>query len=202
LVLGDVNNYIAVNEYSSVDITTWRKIKESNPHYLYKVKNQDFMFAAVKLKGRFDFHDLALHKNKSKLVIPKAIFHYFVKDMLPEDYLKQNKNILDYCIGNKSKGEWQTFAKSIDKREYKEDKLQKINRYYISNNGVKLVKIHGKDGRQIQLEAGHWMQTVYNDMKINPKWEDYFININYYMKAIESEIDNILKIDVNQMKLF
>jgi hypothetical protein len=203
LVLGDVNNYIAINEYSKVDLTTWRKIKEDNPHYLYKIHNQDFMFAPVKLKGRFDFHDLALHKNKSKLVIPKAIFHYFVKDVLPEDYLKENRNILDYCIGSKSKGDWQTVAKYIDKnREYKEDKLQKINRYYISKSGVKLTKINSKDNRQIQLEAGHWMQTMYNDMKLFPKWEQYSIDMSYYMKAIESEIDNILNVPVNQTKLF
>ena len=33
LILGDVNNYIAVNTFKSVDITTWRKVKEENPHY-------------------------------------------------------------------------------------------------------------------------------------------------------------------------
>ncbi len=203
LVLGDVNNYIAVNEYESVDITTWRKIKEENPHYLYKVRNQDFMFAAVKLKGRFDFHDLALHKNKSKLVIPKAIFNYFIKGVLPEQYIKGNNNILDYCIGSKSKGDWKATAKYIDSnREYVEKELQKINRYYISSKGVKLVKINATDKRQIQLESGHWQQTIYNDMKIQPKWEDYNIDMSYYIKAVESEIDNILKISINQMKLF
>jgi len=203
IVLGDVNNYIAVNDFSTVDITRWRKIKEENPHYLFKVKNAEFMYAPVKLKGRFDFHNLALHKNKSKLVIPKAIFNYFVKDILPEDYLKENKNILDYCIGSKSKGNWQVVAKYIDEdRNYKEESLQKINRYYISRNGVKLVKINSHDNREIQLEAGHWQQVVYNEMKIFPKWEDYKIDLSYYMKAVESEINNILNVSANQMKLF
>ena len=67
---------------------------------------------------------------------------------------------------------------------------------------MKLVKINTTDKRQIQLESGHWQQTIYNDMKIQPKWEDYNIDMSYYIKAVESEIDNILRIPINQMKLF
>ena len=59
-----------------------------------------------------------LHKNKSKLIIPKAIFYYFIHDMLPQDYLEQNKNILDYCIGGKSKGDWQQVSRTIDGVEF------------------------------------------------------------------------------------
>ena len=205
IILGDVNNYIAVNEYKEVDLTNWRKIKENNPHYLFKVKGSQFMYAAVKLKGRFNFHDLALHKNKSKLIVPKAIYNYFVKGVLPEDYVTQNKNILDYCIGMKSKGAWKQVSRSIDDGLYSEKKLQKINRYYISKPGkesVKMIKVNKDDGREIQCEAGVWEQTIYNDIKLKLKWDDYNINTAYYSKAIESEINNILSASINQLKLF
>ena len=202
LVLSDVNNYIGVNNFVNVDITKWREIKQSQPHYLFKVKNDKFSFAPVKLKGRFDFHNLQLHKNKSKLVIPKAIYQYFVKDILPEDYLETNKNILDYCIGGKSKGDWKQVAKSIKDGVYSEKDLQKINRYYISKSGVKIIKLNKNDGREIQLEAGKWLQTVYNDMKVEPKWENYDINKVYYLEAIEKEINSILTVPSNQLKLF
>ena len=202
LVLADVNNYIGVNNYIDVDITKWREVKQSQPHYLFKVENDKFSFAPVKLKGRFDFHNLQLHKNKSKLVIPKAIYQYFVKDILPEDYLETNKNILDYCIGGKSKGDWKQVAKSIKDGIYNEKDLQKINRYYISKSGVKIIKLNKNDGREIQLEAGKWLQTVYNDMKVEPKWENYDINKVYYLEAIEKEINNILTVSSNQLKLF
>jgi hypothetical protein len=205
LVLGDVNNYIAVKEYKEVDITTWREIKQSNPHYLFKVEGSKFFYAPVKLNGRFNFHELALHKNKSKLVVPKAIYHYFVKDILPQDYLAENRNILDYCIGMKSKGDWKQVAKSLVNGEYKEEDLQKINRYYIakqSPGSVKIVKINKADGRVIQCEAGRWMQKTFNNIKLQPKWEDYNIDVAYYSKAIESEIDNILSTNMNQLELF
>lgn len=202
LVIGDVNNYIGVNNFKQVDLSTWREIKKNNPHYVYKVDQDKFSYAPTKMKGRFDFHNLALHKNKSKLIIPKAIYSYFVHDVLPNDYLDKNKNILDYCIGGKSKGNWKQVARSIKEGTFNEKELQKINRYYISKSGVKIVKVNKVDGREIQLESGHWLQKIFNKLDIKPKWEDYNIDKAYYMKAIESEIDKILKVSINQLKLF
>ena len=202
MVIGDVNNYIGINDWVEVDISTWRKVKEDQPHYLFKVENNKFSFAPVKLKGRFDFHNLQLHKNKSKLVIPKAIYHYFVHNTLPEEYLETNKNILDYCIGGKSKGDWKQVARKIKDGVYQEEDLQKINRYYISKNGVKIVKVNKNDNREIQLESGQWLQEVFNDIKIQPKWENYNIDKKYYLNAIEQEINSIIDVSSNQLKLF
>ena len=202
LILGDVNNYIGVNDYKEIDMKSWRDIKQKNPHYLYKVDNDKFYYAPTKMKGRFDFHNLALHKNKSKLIIKKAIFYYFVHDILPEDYLNKNRNILDYCIGGKSKGNWKQFARGMKDGVFYEEELQKINRYYVSKKGVKIVKVNSIDDREIQLESGRWLQTVFNKMDLKPKWVDYDLDNAYYMKAIESEIDNILDVSINQLKLF
>jgi len=206
LILGDVNNYIALSNFKQVDITTWREVRKENPHYMFKVDGDKFLYAAAKLKGRFDFHELALHKNKSKLVIPKAIYNYFIHNTLPQEYLEQNKNILDYCIGAKSKGDWRQVAKYLKDGKYKEEMLQKINRYYIcksnSESSVKIVKVNSEDGRQAQLEAGKWMQLVFNKIEIKPKWEMYNIDKAYYIEAIESEIDNIVNKPINQLTLF
>ena len=116
--------------------------------------------------------------------------------------MKENKNILDYCIGGKSKGDWKQVAKYIKDSEMCQDDLQKINRYYISNSGVKITKVNKTDGREIQLESGRWLQTIYNKMKIEPKWESYNINKGYYLEAIEKEIDSIMDISSNQLTLF
>jgi hypothetical protein len=202
LVLGDVNNYIGVNNYKEVDITKWREIKQSEPHYLFKVENDKFSYAAVKLKGRFDFHNLQLHKNKSKLVIPKAIHHYFVHNVLPEEYLEQNKNILDYCIGFKSNGDWKCVSRSIKEGTYVEEDLQRTNRYYISKKGVKIIKVNTVDKREVQLEAGKWIQAIFNKMKMEPKWDSYNIDKGYYLQAIENEINGILTVSSNQLRLF
>jgi hypothetical protein len=206
LVVGDVNNYIGLNNFKQVDITTWRNIKKEFPHYVFKVDGDKFMYAPAKMKGRFDFHDLALHKNKSKLIIPKGIYYYFIHNVLPQDYLEQNKNILDYCIGSKSKGDWKQVSKAIVSGQYQQEDLQKINRYYVSKmntpGSMKITKVNKTDGREIQLEAGRWMQRLFNKIELQPQWEKYEIDKSYYLEAIESEIDNITNTAANQLTLF
>ena len=109
-------------------MTSWREMKAKNPHYLYRVKTDKFYYASTKCKGRFEFNNLMLHKNKSKLVVPKGIYAYFIKGILPSDYINSNTDILDYCIGGKSKGDWKQVARYIDGQDQGEDELLKINR--------------------------------------------------------------------------
>lgn len=169
MIIGDVNNYIAV------------------------YKN-----GKTKCKGRFEWEDLEkkkvaiFHKNKSFLIIPKAIYAYLVNGIKPEDFLAQNQNILDYCGGVKAKGAWHFQERFIKDGEVHINKLQKIIRYFISTSGSKLVKCH-QDGREIQVEAGQWMQTTMNRMVDKP-FEDYNIDMKYYTDAIYREIDQIQRI--------
>lgn len=166
IILRDVNNYIAV------------------------YKN-----GKTKCKGFFEYKDLALHKNKSFLVIPKAVYEYLVNGIKPEDYLNSNQNIYDYCGAVKAKGEWEFEERKIENGEYNVIKLQKLNRYFISNTGSKLVKVH-KDGREIQTEAGKWMQTICNNIRpyLDIPFENLDINKNYYLENIYKEIENIKSI--------
>ena len=157
-----------------------------------------------KCKGRFEWEDLQnykathLHKNKSNLIVPKAIYAYFVNGIKPEKYLEDNRNIYDYCSGVKAKGDWRFYELKITKGEYTETKLNKIVRYYISNNGCKIVK-RSPDGREIQTESGEWMQTIFNKFQ-DKKWEDYNVNERYYLENIYKEINNIEPIEENKPK--
>jgi hypothetical protein len=162
MIIRDVNNYIAI--YSD---------PKKEP----------------KCKGAFEWKDLALHKNKSFLVVAKALYEYFVNGIKPEDYLPTNRNIFDYCAGVKIKGDWFFVQRYIHNGVYKEDKLQKLVRYYITERGVKLFKCN-PDGREIQLEAGHWIQKVFNKHEELP-FEQYGVNMKYYLEAIYQEIYNI-----------
>ena len=166
LIIRDVNNYIAV------------------------YKN-----GKTKCKGFFEYKDLALHKNKSFLVIPKAIYAYFVDGIKPEDYLKTNRNLYDYCGAVKAKGAWNFVEKKIDNGDFVINKLQKLNRYFISNNGVKITKVH-PDGREIQAESGKWMQTICNNMDtIDSDIKNLDINYEYYLERIYKEIETISSIN-------
>lgn len=167
MIIGDVNNYIAVP--SSPDKTP-------------------------KCKGRFEWQDLekkkvaVLHKNKSFLIIPKAIYAYFIDGIKPEDYIAQNRNIYDYCGGVKVKSDWQLIDISVIDGKIVENTQQKICRYFISRQGSKLIKRHKSDGREIQIESGKWLQKVFNK-KEEVSFDD--INLEYYIESIYKEINNI-----------
>jgi hypothetical protein len=171
LVLGDVNNYIAVDE---------------------KGKS--------KCKGRFEYDNLALHKNKSFLIIPKALHAYFVDGIKPEKFIKDSLNIFDFCGGVKIKGDWRFEEHLIEDGDYKEKPLQHTIRYFISKSGSKIMKRNNNDGRDIQVEAGKWLQTLYIDHEEKPISE-YDINYDYYINKVRKEIES-LDPSTNQLSLF
>lgn len=160
MIIGDVNNYIAVYDNGK-----------------------------TKCKGRFEYEELPLHKNKSHLIIPKALYAYFIHGTDPKEFLKENRNIFDYCAGAKLKGDWFFVERLIKEGVYSENKLQKLIRYYISEKGVKLIKCN-PDGREIQLEAGKHMQTIFNK-SIELPWEEYNVDEKYYLDKIYDEIYKI-----------
>ncbi len=170
MIIGDVNNYIAV------------------------YKN-----GKTKCKGRFEWEDLEkkkvamFHKNKSFLIIPKAIYAYFVENKNPEKFLEENQNIFDYCGAVKAKSGWHFEERSIEDGCLEVKKLQKIVRYYVSNNGVKLVKCHN-DGREIQAEAGQWLQTPINKIEKVSEFDTYDINKKFYLENIYKEINQIERV--------
>ena len=201
IILGDVNNYIAVNNPKVVDIDTAMEVSIDNPHYVFnRTKEGIYSYQAVKCKGRFEFHELALHKNKSFLVISKAIFYYFVHGVDPEEYLRKETNIFDFCGGKKIRGDWKFIKEYIEDREHKKDDIQNTIRYYVSNKGSKIIKYNYLDQRTTQIEAGRWLQTLFIDADMK-KITEYDLNYDYYLEKIMKEIHNLEPIK-NQLSLF
>jgi hypothetical protein len=171
IVLGDVNNYIAVTEDGK-----------------------------SKCKGRFEFKDLALHKNKSFLIIPIALHEFFVNGVEPIDTIKANKNIFDFCGGVKIKGDWNFWEHVIKDGDYSVNEIQHTIRYYMSNNGSKIVKKNNTDNREIQIEAGKWMQSIFINYE-EKEFSEYDINYDYYIQKVKKEIEGLMP-NRNQLSLF
>lgn len=182
MVIRDVNNYIAVNTKDK-----------------------------VKCKGVFEWEDLdqkkvaVLHKNKSFLIIPKAVYAYFVNGIRPEDFIAQNRKLHDYCAGVKSNGDWKLEYFQIAQEAFVKTPLQKIVRYYISTDGGKIVKCH-PDSREIQVEAGPWLQTVVNKLPQDASVDNYpNVNFQYYIDEIYKQINQIEEVKLKtyvQLSLF
>lgn len=175
MIIRDVNNYMAVTQKGK-----------------------------VKCKGAFEWEDLAkkkvatFHKNKSFLIIPKAIYAFFVHGTKPEDFLDANTNIFDYCGAVKAKAGWSFVDRKIVNGSLANTKLQKIVRYYISNTGGKMVKCH-QDGREIQVESGEWLQTTVNKLDPSKAYNTYDINKKYYLEEIYKQIEGIQTVTQKSM---
>lgn len=256
LVIPDVNTYIGIFKYREVDKDVYDKLIKDSSN-LVKEEDGKYYNAPIKCKGRFEYKDLALHKNKSFLIVRKALYHYFVHGIEPEDYLKSNRNIFDYCGAVKIRGNWRFEEHYIENEKtvnlnvsdeikskvieehgfvpayekgywikpehdiYKvkgwktnfvyteimkgvlvKKPIQNTIRYYISNNGSKIIKVNNADGREIQTESGKWLQTVFNIYEEKP-WDEYNVNDQYYLEKINKEIRNLTPEKFNtQMSLF
>lgn len=153
--------------------------------------------------GTFTIHH-ELHKNKSNRVIALALDAFYQKGLNPRTFILSHDNIFDFCSGIRTKGEWYLEARGIVNGTIGKERLQKTNRYYISNKGVKLIKCN-PDGREIQEDAGKWLATIYNK-HIQKDIKDYDINYEFYIKQVYdvlSEIQpEILNENYTQLDLF
>lgn len=141
-----------------------------------------------KCKGRFEFENLPLHKNKSELIVRIACFNYFTKNIPVEETIINHKNILDFCIGARIKGAAKFIYLDKNGREFN---LSKTIRYFISNRGF-IIKKRFNDGR-IEYMNSHpkrgkaWYQTILNKYETTDA-SQYDINYSYYIYKAHQEI--------------
>ena len=195
----DVEKYYQICKNWEAKTKLTLEYAEYSKMFIWDINNYISVYSdgKTKCKGRFEWEDLQnykpthLHKNKSFLIVSKAIFNYFVNDILPETYIVNNRNIYDYCGVSRIKGhDWKFEELSIGSQGLVKTELQDTIRYYISDKGKKIVKTHKEDGRQIQNQAGQWLQTVFNKYE-KKAWEDYNVEDSFYLQEIYKEINNI-----------
>lgn len=192
LIIRDVNNYCGIFTERKCTAEEYEKYKKKKIFPVF-IRDEQHYYHPTKCKGGiFEFEDLALHKNKSFLIIRKALYNYFVFGQMPEITLANNKNIFDYCGGIKANSEWKVIMMCHNQGTVEEIPLQKVNRYFVSRKGCKIIKVNTIDGRKIQQHSGNVYQTLYNVHIPEYKWKDYNINDKFYLDIIYSEIANIV----------
>lgn len=143
----------------------------------------------TKEKGRL-VQDVSLKKGYRHPIVPTAIYSYFVDGVPVIDTLKSSKNILDFCISQKT---GRDFRMELRKEDDTPIVLQKNNRFFVSNNsGGSLVKVNKRTGQEIGLFVGENV-TVLNDYDEGLSIESYDINFDFYINECGkyiSEIEN------------
>jgi len=144
----------------------------------------------IKYKGAFEI-ERDWHKNHSMKAVRIAISNYFLKSIPIEQSLNEC-NIFDFCKSFTATKGWATILHTL--KGYK--RLQKTNRYIISNSNNSLYK-HHEDGRIEAIESG-FNVTILNDYDSNINYLKN-INMNYYIRECYKIINVI---ENKQLTLF
>ena len=168
--------------------TVWQ---ESINHYIALKED-----GSIKKKGRFST-DFELNKNKSMRIIPLALEAYFVRGENPIEYIKNHKNIYDFCVGVKTSGKMYYEEEWKDGDQIKVRTHKKLVVFYISNEGNILYKrgLNYK-GKPINnhvnapTELGQPKITYFNRKF---KADNYNIDYNHYILITLKRIDEIEK---------
>jgi hypothetical protein len=183
MIISDVNNYIAVD-----------------------------VNGKIKTKGKYEYKNIPLHKNKSHSIIPKAVHDYWVYNTLVETTIKNHNNIFDFCAGVKSKkselkGNAHYEMWKVIKGQIVKEKLSKTVRYFISKKGGTLIKFY-ETGDYEQVEAPvtngkqiikDWKITYFNKSYKLDNFEEYQIDYSYYISKAKKWINDIEQIGQHKL---
>ena len=181
-----------------METTPYKKIIRRDVNNYIAIK-QD---GKVKLKGIFEL-EKELHKDFSFQIIPIALYNYFVNNISINKTFEEQTNIFDYLGSVRTRptktGNWKLYFTYIKNNKIEKELLQKINRYYVTNNKNKnIVKMLPNDNSNWKhVEAGYNLMPINVVEDTNAK--NYDINYSFYRRKI-NEIIN--KIEDKQLKLF
>lgn len=148
----------------------------------------------IKTKGMF-ITEVLLGKGLSPKIIPEAIINYFVDNIPVEETIKSCRDIRKFLKAEKTGKQWTV--------EYNDKIQQRINRFYVSNNGYYLWKFKTDSGvkeyqNMLKGYAVTLHNTFYSDEDLQWKYAQgetfesiYDINYNYYILQCKKIINDI-----------
>ena len=171
LIARDINNYIA--QFRTKD----KKTGENKLKLEYKGALNPFMYAIDLSKG----YDMP--------IVAQAVSDYFLKGIPIMDTLQSATNILDFCKTQNVGRQFHVEETKVINGEVKHIVCQRYVRFYVSNNGVVIEKVHNDDGSRSRLAAGS-VVTVLNTLDDKDiALRD--INFRYYYQECIKIIDPI-----------
>lgn len=130
----------------------------------------------VKYKGAYVYEGLEWHKDHSALIVPMVAAKHMIEGVDIGEFIRNHKNKFDFMLKAKVPRSSKLVLDYCNGIDYE---LQNTIRYYVSNEGAKLVKVmpaleskEDSGDRRIGINR-EWNVKVCNDMK------DYDGDLNY-----------------------
>lgn len=156
----------------------------------HKTKNKKL----IKTKGMF-ITEVLLGKGLSPKIIPEALINYFVDNIPVEETIKNCKDIRKFLKAEKTGKQWTV--------EYNNQIQQRINRFYVSNDGYYLWKFQGEGvNKEYQNMLKGYGVTIHNKLYSDEdlQWKYahgetfesiYNINYKYYIIQCKKIIEEM-----------
>lgn len=159
--------------------TLYDKIIFSNVNnYIAHIKMEGY--EDLKFKGWFEINK-EWHKNHSNRIVSIAVANYFINGVPVEETIKNHLDKTHYEIGPKTFKAYGIYDFCITQKVGKEmkvywgdEKVQRINRYYVSRSGQRLTK-HKDDKVTSMLYKPVQIFNVFEEK------EEYDIDYSYYV---------------------
>jgi len=148
---------------------------------------------STKEKGAF-LKEVDLKKAYRMPIVAKALHAYFIKGIPVRKTLEKCKDIMEFCISQKTGNEFTVELHTAMKTE----KLQKTNRFYITKKGGILLKRRDSTGKAIGIHVGKQVRIL-NDYDPTISFEDYAVDLAFYEKEVMKIVDEI---EPQQLSLF
>lgn len=127
----------------------------------------------IKKKGMF-ITDVLLGKGLNPKIIPEAVIKYFADGIPVKDTIMNCKDIRKFLQAEKTGKQWTV--------EYNGEIQQRVNRFYVSTDGLYLWKWKSENGiKEYQSMLKGYGVTIHNKFTPDKPIEDYNINYHYYI---------------------
>jgi hypothetical protein len=152
-----------------------------------------FTDGSVKYKGTFGINK-PWNKDHSQRIVAIAVEQFFVNNKPVRETIENHTEIFDFCKSQKVGKQFIVEHHYIKDNEMVKDKVQRLNRFFVSKKGGSLVKVK-EDDSVSRLTAGFNI-TLFNK---SFKSENYNINYDFYV----AEANKIVKaVDSGQISMF
>lgn len=160
LIARDVNNYIA--------------------QFRVKDKKTGELKLEDELKGTFNplMYLNDLQKGYSMPIVSKAVYDYFINHIPVMDTLKAATNILDFCMTQNVGRQFHVEETKVVDGKYTVHVCQRYVRFYVSNSGCMIEKVHNISGARQRMAAGVQVKVCNSLDDVDIALRD--INYKYY----------------------
>jgi len=175
--------YTDYEKYVCYAVNDYMAIKDG---YSQTQKTDKDKLDYIKEKGMF-VTSIQIDKGYRHPIIPKALVQHFADGIDYREYIRNHKDIYDFCISIKTGSDFVKEYQFVEDDKLVIDELQKNIRYYIGNSPGIIMKRYeipkidkkGKRREYISLHKGV-NSIMFNDFVSHEEMKQYRIDYSYY----------------------